>query len=201
MNSGIFLILVLTLTIQSEQASVRTPDKSLDSEWAAFNSKKTKSFVEKDDLTRRFKWEDNINKIKHDNKNSNKTYKQEANQFADLTSEEFNSIYNRLKVPSYNNRKKVASKWNTFKSFTLTTAKSIDWTALGAVTPVKDQGKCGSCWSFSATGAIEGAWFRKNKKLVSLSEQNLIDCSSNRLYGNAGCNGGKLKKKHNQKFI
>ena len=84
MNSGIFLILVLTLIIQSEQASVRTPDKSLDSEWATFNSKKTKSFVEKDDLSRRFKWEDNINKIKHDNKNSNKTYKQEANQFRQL---------------------------------------------------------------------------------------------------------------------
>ena len=195
MNSAICLILVLTSITQSDQTSIRTPDKSLDSEWAAFNSKKTKSFVEKNDLTRRFKWEDNINKIKHDNKNSNKTYEQEANQFADLTSEEFNSIYNRLKVPSYN-RKKVASKWNTFKSLTLTTAKSIDWTVLGAVTPVKDQGKCGSCWSFSATGAIEGAWFRKYKKLVSLSEQNLIDCSSNRLYGNAGCNGGKLIKNY-----
>ena len=187
----------MTLIIQSEQASVRTPDKSLDSEWAAFCfQRKTKSYIEKDDLTRRFKWEDNIKKIKHDNKNSNKTYKQEANQFADLTSEEFNSIYNRLKVPSHN-RKKFTSKWNTFKSLTFTTAaKSIDWAALGAVTPVQDQGKCGSCWSFSATGAIEGAWFRRYKKMVSLSEQNLIDCSSNRLYGNAGCNGGKLTKNY-----
>jgi len=70
---------------------------------------------------------------------------------------------------------------------------SIDWTTKGAVTPVKDQGQCGSCWSFSATGALEGAYYNKYGNLQSFSEQNFVDCDNLRNGGkDMGCNGGLM---------
>lgn len=63
----------------------------------------------------------------------------------------------------------------------------IDWTTQGGVSPIKDQGECGSCWAFSTTGVLESAAKLRGQTVI-LSEQQLLDCSG--AYGNHGCNGG-----------
>jgi C1A family cysteine protease len=72
---------------------------------------------------------------------------------------------------------------------------SINWVDQGKVSAVKDQGTCGSCWSFSTTGSIESANAIKNNQMVLFSEQQLVDCSQS--YGNNGCSGGLVEYAYN----
>jgi len=106
------------------------------------------------------------------------------NKFADLSSQEFARIYNGMNIT-----KKVEKRALPASSTKVFDNVAIDWRTKGAVTDVKDQGQCGSCWSFSTTGSIEGAYFLAKGQLTSLSEQNLIDCSTGS-QGNQGCQGG-----------
>tara|TARA_B100000886_G_scaffold340536_1_gene310966 strand:- start:6473 stop:7432 length:960 start_codon:yes stop_codon:yes gene_type:complete len=103
--------------------------------------------------------------------------------YADFTHEEYKNKLFRFRGPLFNKCSKFELTENNLPS-------SWDWRNKNAVTDVKDQGQCGSCWSFSATGAIEGAWSINNNELISLSEQQLVDCSSS--YGNHGCHGGLM---------
>ncbi|XP_048259519.1 uncharacterized protein LOC124131860 isoform X1 [Haliotis rufescens] len=108
-----------------------------------------------------------------------------ATKFADLTQKEFKQKYLSKttwdKIPNHG-----ASTMYRAKIPRGATPKAFDWRDHGAVTPVKNQGQCGSCWAFSTTGNIEGQWQIKNKRLISLSEQELVDCDKL----DEGCNGG-----------
>jgi cathepsin L len=110
-------------------------------------------------------------------------------KFADLTNEEYRQIY--LGTPIDGTARLAAAQASSPKVARGDTYNNtIDWREKGAVTAIKDQGDCGSCWSFSTTGSTEGAHFLATQELVSLSEQNLMDCSAK--YGNDGCNGGTM---------
>jgi cathepsin L len=108
------------------------------------------------------------------------------NKFGDLTAEEFGSLYNNYRVSA---NRTLSNKIHQHEDASLL-AVDVDWRNKGAVTGVKNQGQCGSCWAFSATGSTEGQHFLKKGNLVSLSEQNLVDCSGS--YGNDGCDGGLM---------
>jgi len=105
---------------------------------------------------------------------------------ADITNAEYRSIYLGTHIDGTERLKNA----KPFVPSSEPLANTVDWVSKGAVTGIKNQGQCGSCWSFSTTGSTEGAHFLSTGNLVSLSEQNLMDCS--RPYGNQGCNGGLM---------
>jgi len=109
------------------------------------------------------------------------------NQFSDLDPQEFRNMY-ASGFKSSKSKSTVHVESST--SLRQNVPASMDWRTEGAVTPVKNQGQCGSCWAFSTTGTVEGALFIATKNLVGLSEQNLVDCGN--LTNNMGCNGGRV---------
>jgi len=104
------------------------------------------------------------------------------NLFADLSNAEYRRIYLGTRVD--------ASKLHPITEVMPSANDTVNWVTKGAVTGIKNQGQCGSCWSFSTTGSTEGVHFLSTGNLVSLSEQNLMDCST--AFGNQGCNGGLM---------
>ncbi|XP_052239158.1 procathepsin L-like isoform X2 [Dreissena polymorpha] len=143
---------------------------------------------ELEEKTRRSIFEVNVNHIKdHNDKyaKGQKSYYLGVNQFSDLTHREFLKLYmGHIRDRNTTNASTYLSPSNVL------IPDSVDWRTKGYVTPVKNQGQCGSCWAFSTTGSIEGQHYKKTQTLVSLSEQQLVDCSTS--YGNEGCNGGLM---------
>jgi C1A family cysteine protease len=138
-------------------------------------------------------WINNLERITHTN-SQKLTYKLRLNQFADLTDDEFRLQVHGMTGSCYKGNENIP-KISTFSKrskLPLPNAvpASVDWTTKGVVTPVKNQGDCGSCWAFSTTGSIECEYAIKNNVLNSLSEQQLVDCSW--AYGNLGCAGGSM---------
>jgi len=129
-------------------------------------------------------WKANYEWVEEFNKRADVSFTVAVNGFADLANEEFNTLFKGLK------RIEVTIPDDVPEVDTSALPSSVDWRTKGVVTGIKNQGQCGSCWSFSTTGSTEGAHAINTGTLVSLSEQNLVDCST--AQGNQGCDGGLM---------
>ena len=150
-------------------------------------NKKYENIVEFESRFQIFK--ENLRGIIQHNMDKTQNFTMAVNQFTDLTQTEFKEKYvgglKSVEVGSYGCK--------SFSSSASGLPDSIDWRTKGAVTSVKDQGQCGSCWTFSATGAAEGAWAISKGQLIDLSEQELVDCATGINYGSHGCSGGQME--------
>ncbi|XP_064596235.1 procathepsin L-like [Liolophura sinensis] len=177
------LVLVVLVTMATI-AHVQSFD--INTEWLFFKRNYSKKYVGDEDMKRRLIWESNMKVIERHNLEADRgehSYWLGMNEYGDMTSEEFVSQMNGFRIT--NETKVTPSEVFTPPGGPL--PEHVDWREKGYVTRVKSQGQCGSCWAFSATGSLEGQHFKKTGNLVSLSEQNLVDCSTE---GNEGCEGG-----------
>ncbi|KAJ8921570.1 hypothetical protein NQ315_010475 [Exocentrus adspersus] len=132
-------------------------------------------------------FQSNLRTIEEHNEKYNNgevSYYMGVNQFTDLSPEEYRSMLNYSASLRPVHSEPIV--WHNLSN--VQAPEYVNWVEQGRVTPVKNQGNCGSCWAFSTTGAMEGAYARKTGNLVSFSEQFLMDCSTD----NAGCDGGNM---------
>ncbi|XP_054837868.1 procathepsin L-like [Eublepharis macularius] len=161
---------------------------TLDGAWREWKDAHGRVYGPGEEGYRRSIWEWNLQVIQQHNWEASQglhTFQLNMNQFGDLSNDEYRRLVNGAR-PELDVNRRVNNVFR--RSATFQPPAYVNWRARGYVTPVKNQGACGSCWAFSSTGALEGLHFKRTGNLISLSEQNLMDCST--YLGNNGCNGG-----------
>ncbi|CAF1438778.1 unnamed protein product [Adineta steineri] len=184
------LILIITIVVLSS-GCVLTYNKTRDQQWSLWKDTHKKNYSTAEESVRRAVWENNTEMIEEHNLQADLgiyTYWLGMNQYGDLTVNEFVQKYTGLignMETKYNQVRQVF-----VSNSTVSLPDSVDWRNQNVVEAVKDQGGCGACWAFSAVGSIESAYAIKTGTLVSLSEQQLVDCSGGQR--NYGCGGGTM---------
>uniref|UniRef100_A0A5F8GCX2 Cathepsin L1-like n=1 Tax=Monodelphis domestica TaxID=13616 RepID=A0A5F8GCX2_MONDO len=173
-------------------AAILPFDRALDSQWHQWKAQHGKSYEANEDSLRRAIWEKNLKMIERHNQEyraGKQSFQLGMNKFGDMTTEEFQEAINFYNSSASQRRTK---RYLHREPLLAQLPESVDWREEGYVTPVKNQGQCLSCWAFSAVGAIEGQWFRKTGELVSLSIQNLVDCTTSDSI--SSCHGGFMDR-------
>eukprot|EP01119_Soliformovum_irregulare_P010930 TRINITY_DN2696_c0_g1_i1.p1 TRINITY_DN2696_c0_g1~~TRINITY_DN2696_c0_g1_i1.p1 ORF type:complete len:357 (-),score=90.61 TRINITY_DN2696_c0_g1_i1:13-999(-) len=174
---GVASILLLAFSV-SALTEIQYQEQFI--QWMRQNQK---SFTHEEFHQRYATFKSNLDLINAHNADASKGFTLALNRFAHMSSVEFNNAYNGFTIP-------LDRKGQSQVARNIKVPISVNWAADGAATPVKNQLNCDSSWAFSTTGSVEGCHFITTGTLVSLSEQNLMDCSVS--YGNQGCNGGHM---------
>merc|ERR1712168_1024967 len=154
-----------------------------DQAWEDYKLEFNKHYTAEEEPMRYANWKKDHEEVTLENAMFGHEFTQAVNELSDLTEEEYKQKYlSSLIVPEGPSNATMYVPTND------AIPNAVDWRQQGLVTPVKNQGQCGSCYSFSATGSLEGQWKKKTGRLPSLSEQQMVDCSGR--YGNYGCRGG-----------
>ncbi|CAH0597115.1 unnamed protein product [Chrysodeixis includens] len=165
--------------------------KEVDKAFDLYTNHHSKVYHEKEHLKRKRIFEKNWRMIENHNR-KNLGFRLELNKFSDWTDEELKKLTGtRPSTKSYPEMMKFPHSLAEIDELVQELPQDFDMRVLGAITPVKNQDSCGSCWAFATTAAVEGALARTNgDRLLDLSEQSLVDCAWG--FDNMGCNGGTL---------
>jgi len=183
-------VLALAVAVVSALPERSLSENEYEAMWQGFTADHNKVYHPEETMTRYNIFKDNVDFIQHHNKNlaDSLGYTTGINEFADMTNAEFVRKYN-----GYNAKAMPKKDLNVEVFDTSALADSVDWTTKNAVTPVKNQGQCGSCWAFSATEAVESQMILSTggKLAIDLSPQQVTSCTpSTGTYGCLGCEGG-----------
>jgi cathepsin F len=185
----LFIILCIFSSYICQELSFLTDDfTSNENLFKDFQIKFKKNYSNQEEYKKRFEiFENNLNKLQ-DSSNTDNLFQLGITKFFDMTSEEFKKIYLSLKIGDLDQLRQELKEVKV-ENFSNEIPDSYDWRDKGAVTKVKNQYICGSCWTFSTTGNIESLFYLKYNQTKQFSEQQLIDCDKY----DQGCNGGYME--------